>query len=213
MDREPRPGVCSQKGARDRLIRWSQSKPEWELGYLDECWWSRINEPAQHAWSEPDQPLHLKSKAVAAGERKALACYGIWLPQSEEMVLRFVEGRPVSAVTVGFLEWLTAARYQAGKRVLFLVWDNASWHVSAAVRAWIKEHNRKVRTGTKQSVRLVVCQLPIKSPWLNPIEPKWLHGKRAVGESGSVLDEIELMTRILLHFDCPAYPLLSTAVP
>jgi hypothetical protein len=182
------------------------------LGFLDECWWSRISEPAQHAWSEPDHPLRLKSKALADGERKALACYGIWLPHSEEMLLRFVDGRPVSAVTTAFLDWLSAVRYAAGKRVLFLVWDNAAWHVSAAVRAWIKEHNRLVRAGKKEGVRLVVCQLPVKSPWLNPIEPKWLHGKRAVGEPGGVLDEIELMTRILMHFNCPAYPLLSTTV-
>jgi hypothetical protein len=29
-----------------------------------------------------------------------------------------------------------------------LVWDNAAWHVSRAVQAWIGEHNRMVkRTG------------------------------------------------------------------
>jgi hypothetical protein len=27
-----------------------------------------------------------------------------------------------------------------------------------------------------------VCRLPVKSPWLNPIEPRWLHGKRAIVE-------------------------------
>ena len=32
-------------------------------------------------------------------EPKALACYGLWLPERERMLLRFVAGRPVSAVT------------------------------------------------------------------------------------------------------------------
>jgi hypothetical protein len=64
------------------------------------------------------------------------------------------------------------------------------------------------RAEKKEGVRLAEWQLPVKSPRLNLIEPKRLHGKRAVGEPGGVLDDVELMTRILLHFDCPAYPLL-----
>ena len=36
-------------------------------------------------------------------EPKALACYGLWLPERERMLLRFVAGRPVSAVTCAFL--------------------------------------------------------------------------------------------------------------
>ena len=40
---------------------------------------------------------------------------------------------------------------------------------------------------------MVAC----RAPWLNPIEPKWLHGKRAVAEPDAVLDEIELMARVL----------------
>ena len=51
-----------------------------------------------------------------------------------------------------------------------LIWDNASWHVSHEVRTWIRAHNRAVKQ-TGQGVRLVPCLLPIKSPWLNPIEP------------------------------------------
>ncbi len=31
----------------------------------------------------------------------------------------------------------------------------------------------------KGGCRLIVGYLPSKRPWLNPIEPKWLHGKRA----------------------------------
>ena len=65
--------------------------------------------------------------------------------------------------------------------------DNASWHVSQRVRAWIKAHNRRVKR--EGGVRLVVGYLPSKSPWLNNIEPKWVHGKRAVAEPDRVLSE------------------------
>jgi hypothetical protein len=167
-----------------------------------------------HAWSEKQQALKLRDKAqdLPKAESKALACYGVWFAQTEEMLLRFVEGRPVSAVTEEFLEWVSRERYRQGKQALFLVWDNASWHVSQRVRGWLREHHRQVKRGEKEGVRLVVCPLPSRSPWLNPIEPKWLHGKRAVAEPNAVLDEVELMARVYEHFACPANPLLSTAV-
>lgn len=171
-----------------------------------------MSDPNLHAWASREQPARYLAKEVPAGEKKALACYGLWLPDSQEMLLRFVVGRPVSAGTEAFLEWLSAQRYQAGKRALLLVWDNASWHSSERVRTWLKEHNRQVKAGEKQGVRLVVCWLPKRSPWLNPIEPKWLHGKRAVADPHETLEEVELMARVLEHFDCPVYPLLSTKV-
>jgi DDE superfamily endonuclease len=165
-----------------------------------------------HTWSEADRPLRLCEKRVAPGEPKALACYGLWLPLEEQMLLRFVAGRPLSGATTEFLDWVSREVHRAGKQALFLVWDNASWHDSAAVRTWLREHNRQVKAGAKTGVRLVICPLPKKAPWLNPIEPKWLHGKRAVAEPGATLDEIELMARVHEHFDCAAHALLSTGV-
>ena len=61
------------------------------------------------------------------------------------MRLRFVDGRPVSAVTGAFLAWATERLAAAGVRVLALVWDNASWHISREARTWIKRHNRRVK--------------------------------------------------------------------
>jgi hypothetical protein len=89
----------------------------------------------------------------------------------------------VSGVTTRFLSWLSEKLVAAGRKVLVLVWDNASWHVSKEVRRWIGEHNREVKKGGKQGVRIISCYLPKKSPWLNPIEPKWTHGKRRVVEA------------------------------
>ena len=209
---EPGSGIRAEKGARDRLIRWGVDQAASALGYGDECWWSRLKDPQLHAWSEERQPVRLVEKEVPDGEPKALACYGLWLPGMERMLLRFVDGRPVSRVTVEYLEWVSAELWQAGTRALFLVWDNASWHGSREVKGWIKAHNRKVKQGKKEGVRLIVCPLPSRAPWLNPIEPKWLHAKRAVAEPGALLDETELMARVYEHFGCPAHPLLSTVV-
>jgi transposase len=81
------------------------------------------------------------------------------------------------------------------KAALLLVWDNASWHLSAEVRSWIAAPNRRVKAG-EALVRIVACPLPIKSPWLNPIEPKWVHGKKRVVEPARLLTMDELETRV-----------------
>jgi hypothetical protein len=36
-------------------------------------------------------------------------------------------------------------------------------------------------------VRIATCLLPKKSPWLNALEPKWIHGKRKVVEPDGLL--------------------------
>jgi len=81
------------------------------------------------------------------------------------------------------------------------VWDNASWHVSNEVNRWIGEHNRQVKKGDKQGVRIVSCYLPKKSPWLNTIEPKWMHGKRRVAEADGLLSAHALAERVCSVFD------------
>ena len=113
---------------------------------------------------------------------KALSCYGLYLPELEETWLRFVDGRPLSAITTQFLGWCCHKLLGRGKKALLLIWDNASWHKSREVRGWITAHNRKVKENVASGVRIVTCFLPTKSPWLNAIEPKWVHGKRKVVE-------------------------------
>jgi transposase len=208
VDHQPRPGIRSKKGARDRLIRLAASHPDWALGYEDETWWSRLAHPALSAWAPDDKPLHLVEQAVTPDDPdpKALAAYGLLVRlveadgvAKEEVWLRFVDGRPVSCVTIQFLEWVCERLESLGKKALLLVWDNASWHVSREVRAWLREHNRCVEQDGV-GVRIVVCHLPIKSPWLSPIEPRWVHAKRKVVEPDRLLSAQELADRVCAHF-------------
>jgi hypothetical protein len=69
------------------------------------------------------------------------------------------------------------------------------------VRAWLKAHNRRVKA--EGGCRPLVCRLPSQSPWLNPIEPKWVHGKRAVVEPARKLAAAELKQRLCDHYRCP----------
>jgi transposase len=213
----PDPEYQRKKHARDRLLRLIETHPDWALGYEDEVWWSRLAQPNVHTWTEPNQRLRLLDPAGPADDPdpKALACYGLltrWVEpdgqRHERMLLRFVDGRPVSAITMPFLAWCCARLAALGKRALLLVWDNASWHGSKAVRGWIRAHNRHVRhSGT--GVRIVVCFLPSKSPWLNAIEPKWVHGKRRVIEADRVLPAQELADRVCETYGCVHEPHLS----
>jgi hypothetical protein len=103
-------------------------------------------------------------------------------------------------VTTQFLAWLTNRLAAEGKTALLLVWDHASWHISHAMRAWLKAHNRCVKR--EGGCRVVVCRLPTKSPWLNRIEPKWVHGKRAIAEPERKLKVEELERRICAYDEC-----------
>ena len=184
----------------------AQTHPDWALAFEDETWWSRLAQPALHAWSEPEEPLRLVEQTVASDDPdpKALACYGLLLRQGalpEEVWLRFVTGRPVSALTTQFLDWCCVKLKERQAPVLLLVWDNASWHISRAVRSWIAAHNRQVKSDGK-GVRILPCFLPSKSPWLNPIEPKWVHGKRAIIEPARLLTGQEVAERVCGYFGC-----------
>jgi DDE superfamily endonuclease len=198
------------------LIRLAASHPDWVLGFEDEVWWSRVSLPALHAWSDATEGMRLLERRVAKEDPdpKALACYGLLVrlgevesAKSEQVWLRFVEGRPVSGQTIQYLEWCGEELAALGKSALLLVWDNASWHKSEEVRRWIKGHNREVKR-TGKGVRIVGCRLPSKSPWLNPIEPRWTHGKRRVVEPARLLSAAELIERVYDAYDCPHLPLL-----
>lgn len=181
------------------------------MGFEDETWWSRVARPALHAWAD-GAPVRLVAQTVADDDPdpKALACFGLLLQRPEapeEVWLRFVDGRPVSAITTAFLAWCGERLAALGTTTLVLVWDNAGWHVSRAVCRWLREHNQ--RAHREGGVRLVPCLLPTKSPWLNPIEPKWVHGKRRVAEPARLLTAADLEDRICAAFACPRYDHLA----
>ena len=198
---------------RDRLIGQAATRPDWVLGFQDECWWTRLAQPDLFAWAA-DDPLRLGGNArdPKGGGPEALACYGVLRQDTGAMMLRFCDGRPVSATTEDFLGWVCATLAGEGKRVFVRVWDDAAWHVSKRVRDWIARHNRRVWR-TKQGCRIRVCGRPVKAPWLNAIEPKWVHGKRAVVEPDRKLTAEELRQRVYDYYGCKPHPPLPKPQP
>lgn len=181
------------------------------MGFQDETWWSRVKQPSLHTWAGEDAPVHLIEQTVAKGDPdpKALACYGLLVscpaaPETlpEQAWLRFVDGHPVSDITTQYLDWCCEKLLRADKKALLMIWDNASWHVSRRVRDWIRTHNQGVKKQAR-GVRIIPCFLPIKSPWLNPIEPHWAHAKRDIVEPARLLTAHEMEQRICARFACP----------
>jgi hypothetical protein len=185
-DHQPRSGIRPKKRQRDRLIALAQAHPD---------------------WAELDRPLRLVEQTVAKADPdpKALACYGLLLRRvghAEAVWLRFVTGRPVSAITTQFLDWCCPKLEALGVPVWALIWENASWHVSKAVRACIRTPNQQVKQ-CGHGVRIVVWDLPVKLPWLNPIGPKLVHAKRAIVEPTRLLSAQEVANRVCAYHRCP----------
>ena len=194
------------------MIRLAESHPDWVLGFQDETWWSRLAQPNLHAWAgqEPLRLLELETTREDP-DRKALCCYGLLRTDTQQLLLRFVDGRPVSQVTVDYLAWVCEQLAREGKKALLLVWDNASWHISRQVRSWIEAHNQQVKR--EGGVRIVACRLPSKSPWLNPIEPKWMHGKKAIVEPERLLTAQEVEARVCAYYGCDQQEHLQQPAP
>jgi hypothetical protein len=182
-------------------MQMARHHPDLVRGCEDDVGWSREAQPQRHAWSD-DTPVRLVEKTVPAKapESQAIACDGLAVPTTHQMLWRFVQGRPVNVVTGAVLAWLASSCTDHGKRVLLLIWDHASWHVSQTVQQWLTAHNRHAKHAG--SCRMMVCRLPSKRPWLNPLEPKWVHGKRAVVEPARVLSMTALMPRVCAYYQC-----------
>ena len=64
------------------------------MGFEDESWFSRFEKSSVRSWAEAGEPLRLVHKEPSKDdpEPKALACYGLYVPELGESWLRFVDG-------------------------------------------------------------------------------------------------------------------------
>jgi hypothetical protein len=152
-----------------------------------------------HSWAEPGAKLRLVERQPKPKEKqKALACFGAVRQDTRERFLYFCDGQPNSEHTTAMIKRLLAVARREEKRVLAIIWDRASWHKSKKLRHWIYQYNQKAKS--EGDVRLLTCLLPVKSPWLNPMEAHWIHAKRKIVEPDGDLPVIELKHRLCAHF-------------
>ncbi|MHB1007584.1 MAG: helix-turn-helix domain-containing protein [Chloroflexota bacterium] len=74
--------------------------------------------------------------AIAAFNESGLACprLGSTVPHT---LARPLDAN-VGPLSIQFLEWVCERLESLGKKAFLLVWDNASWHISKQVRAWLR---------------------------------------------------------------------------
>ena len=178
----------------------ADSREGWLLVEEDECWFSRFAQPQAHAWADENEALRLVERQPPRGEKqKALACFGALRRDTHEVMLYFSQGQPNSLQQWLFIIGLLAIARREHKQVVVIIWDNASWHKSKDIRRWIRHYNQRAKA--EGEPRLLTHLLPVKSPWLNPIEPRWVHAKRGVCEPDGDLTPTELRRRLGRHFD------------
>jgi hypothetical protein len=125
LDDQSRSRVCPKKKRRAQLIQRANPQPTWALGFGDEVWWSRLAQPNQHCWTDPKATPKLQelTPPTEDADPKALACDGLlvrpWPQQADQMWLRFVAGRPVSAVTIAFLAWCSTQAFPLSQQVVY----------------------------------------------------------------------------------------------
>jgi transposase len=205
----PDPRYSEKKARRDRLIALAAKHPDWALGFEDEVWWSRLAQPRMHAWTDgPPMKVQLLKEDDDDPDPDAICCYGLLRNDTGRIMVRFVEDRPVGDVTIQFLSWACEVVGREGKTVLIVVWDEASWHRADAVSGWVRGHNEHARQAG--GVKLVICELPVASPWLNNIEPCWTHAKKAIMEPDRKLTAQEITTRVCEHFGFTLLPFLKS---
>jgi hypothetical protein len=180
---------------------------DWLLVDQDESWFSRFEQPSAYGWGTVRL---VERRASELGPDKALVCYGAVRQDSQQVYLYFSPQRPTSEQTWLFIGALLRIARREHKRVLVMIWDNAGWHISKRLRLLIRQYNRYAKHN--HDVRLLIHCLPVKSPWLNPIEPRWVHAKRATCEPNAQLSVQELKRRLCAYFNTkplkPSVPIL-----
>lgn len=150
-------------------------------------------------WMDGKHPIKLvQHTPPRATKDKIVSCFGALCQELDEVFMDFAIGSPTSESMWAFIIRLLDVTRQLERKTLVLIWDNAPWHTSKRIRQWIHWYNQCAKlTG---DVRLLVFWLPIKSPWLNPIEPHWGHAKKHVCEPSGLLSMSELKRRIGAYF-------------
>jgi transposase len=151
--------------------------PQSDLEYTDESWFvaqesSGVkNHQSGCSWSEVG-----KSETVPTSSskgKKTLPLYAGMSVKDKQIRYMFTEETNTNA-SIEYLRWRAEECDERGIKRLCVVWDNATFHLSKALRAWLDEHNEKTLNDGGTTIQIV--PMSNKSPWLNLIEVefRWL---------------------------------------
>jgi DDE superfamily endonuclease len=158
--------------------------------FIDESWFVLWPHQAE-TWAEIGCPLRIpKDKSWGRNDRPASCA----LYAGMDVLSREVEGEWHETwnqeETWKHLQGVIKEYEQRGARYLIVFWDHGPWHVRRSVRRRVRAHNLEVkrqwREGRGGGVRVLLFHLPIRSPWLMPLERVWKRAKKE-GDSSALL--------------------------
>jgi len=178
------------------MIRLVASHPTWALGFQDEVWWSRL---ANLITSLGRRRYVTNSKNCNAVKQTAIprpgllwvACAKARTDRSDAATLR--RWSSCQRCHYRLFGCLLSALGGPIVTALVMIWDNA--HGIKVKSFDLAPQPQPDRETNGRGRAYFSCLHPSKSPWLNSIEPKWVHGKRNVSEADRVLSADELETR------------------
>lgn len=192
----PDPLYTVRKSQRDRLLALARASPQGAAVWLDQSWFVRW--PYRFwAWSAKDALPRVAKRWTEAVDTTAV--YAALDDETQESFLSWVQEQPNSEVTVDFLESLMSYWTTRDKHFIVLFWDKASWHTSKRTRQWIRDYNQRAKqTGL---TRLIVCQLPSRSPWLMPLESVfgWIKHQMLGDRSFETVAELQAAVETCFH--------------
>jgi transposase len=189
------PQYHRKKRWRDWAVTWAKQDSTVSAVYQDESWFSG-NPRLIRGWVGPLR----KGRVVILQDKLP----GFWvlyaaLDVEDSQVHRYYakgcNNKRVKKQLLGLLKHYE----QLGKRVLIVIWDNASYHKASRLRRWFCRYNRWAKRQGR--IRLLVIRLPKGSPWLNPMESIFTHTKAQVPGSLLHSDPHELKRQVELHFE------------
>ncbi len=170
------PHYAHKKARRDKLLAWARQDPSIMVVYQDESWFSGNPRPVR-GYGRPGQPRDVSVDKPARKLKGAWVLYAA-LEAVSGKVHRHYAPRCNQTQVRQQLEALLQEFQAEGKRVLVVLWDNASWHTAQALRHWYHRYNQQAKR--EGCIRLWLVPLPSRSPWLNAIEAVFGQAKRHI---------------------------------
>lgn len=170
------PHYAHKKARRDKLLAWARQDPSLMVVYQDESWFSGNAKPVR-CYGRRGQPRDVSVDKPAHKLKGAWVLYAA-LEAVTGKVHRHYAPRCNQTQVRHQLETLLEHFQAEGKRVLVVLWDNASWHTAQALRHWYHHYNQKAKY--EGLIRLLLVALPSRSPWLNAIEAVFGQAKRHI---------------------------------
>jgi transposase len=159
--------------------------------FLDECHlvWGDIS---GYGWSRRNQRIDVPVKSI----RQRQTYYGALDYLTKSFTIHEYE-RGNEDYTIAFLQHLQSL-YPPDTRLLIL-WDGASYHRSAKVKAFLGQ----VNGGLTQAQWKITCiRLAPNAPEQNPVEDVWLQGKRFIRKYAvlcKTFSAVKLLFKLATH--------------